>query len=173
MPSAIPDINCFHGDPYLGADGAWHCQGDTVPPATNAQIRRTALPPFIKMSMMLPPIKVDPIDPAPTVTTQTLDIKNCRRRQAPQNYTYIWNGSSCVLVALADAPAYIRQLQHVGIDNNTSTGNNALGAVGANLGALISQHPVLVLAAVGGLAYVFAGRGMKPKSREVVSTTRY
>jgi hypothetical protein len=169
MPSATPDINCFVGDPYIGNDGNWHCQGDSVPPVTAFQLRKMNLPPFIKMQMALPSVKVDP---SPTV--QTLPYKNCLRHQAPPNFTYVYNpaNGNCLLVALADAPRIQQQLnqQATGSGTTTSDAGSDILASGKNF---VSQHPILTLALVAGAAYMFAGKGMKPKSREVVSTTKY
>lgn len=171
MPSATPDIACFVGSPYLGGDGRWHCEGDTVPRATNAQLQKMSLPPFIKMSMMMPAIKVEPISAAPSA----IDIKNCRKHQAPPNYTYMWNGSTCVLVALADLPKYLQQ-QAAGTPTTGSGAGSSLGDLGGGVAGItnfFSAHPFLSLGLVAGAVYMFAGQGMKPKSREVVSTTKY
>lgn len=179
MASATPNINCFHGQPYMGNDGQWHCVGDSVPPANEVQIRRMNLPTFVKMQMVngTPSVKVDP-----TPTTQTLPVpvvhKNCLRHQSPPNFTYVYNpkNGNCILVALADAPALQQQLnQAAGVSGNGTADGGAAGDSDAvnQIKGFIAENPFLTLIGLAGVAYFIGGRGMKPKSREVVSTTKF
>lgn len=124
----------------------------------------------------------NPIKTGGDVTPPTgggLPVKNCLRHQAPPNYTYVFNpaNGACILTPLANAAILQAQLNSQAAASagaQTVTGDSA-GSIfdGGGISQIISEHPVLALAAVAGIAYMFAGRGMKPKSREVVSTTRF
>ena len=177
MKTANPPISCLTGDPIqLPSTGEWICPdgGTGAYTITNPMDRR-------QLRNRIPPLMFNipsPVSPSiPQTTAQPepfIDFKNCRRHQAPPNYTYIWNGVTCQLVSLKDAPAYIKQLQAQGIDTGaTGDTGGGLDNIGSQVSRFLSEHPILALAGVAGLVYMFASKGMKPKSREVVSTTRY
>lgn len=180
LPNPSPTINCLLGNPIqLPSTGEWLCPDGatgayTITNPMDYKILKAKLPPLLinRTTIIEPPL--NPSTPAPTPSLPTLDVKNCRRHQAPPNYTYVWNGYNCQLVALKDVDAYVKQLQSAGV-NTTGTGTTSagFGDIGSLLSEAISAHPMLVLAGVAGLIYMFANKGMKPKSREVVSTTRY
>lgn len=150
--------NCLHGQPVqdsagncmcidspvIGADGIIKYLGNIRKPLSDAN------------ASILTSFTPDPNTP----------IKGCG--PAPLGYKYVWDGTRCNLVVdynYSPSNATGQSLQ---------TGSTSGAGFLDSLSNAARNNPGLALLALFGIGYtVLKGGQMKPKTREVVSTTRY
>lgn len=147
-PAVQPVCNCLYGTPVITKEGFCGCDNGTITVRGIDQMPRN---PVRK------PRQFDVNAKRPygvngrKVRNFTTDEIRCRSRQAPSGYHYgIYNGV-CMLMTADNKPVQTVVASQADVSANTVQGG--LGLIG-NIQAMVSNNPLLTLAAVGGAIYL-------------------
>jgi hypothetical protein len=160
--------NCLWGTPVENKDGSCGCTNPVTQPAINCFIGTPK--PDGKGDWYCDTSGIIKNEPLPNETKDTklppLAQSACASLRAPAGYQYIWTGNQCALVVNYDVD---RRVPANTVSNSSGTPN-----VAASVQSIVANNKGLFV--IGGLIagwYLLNAQGMKPKQREVVSTTRY
>lgn len=158
--------NCFTGFPCEDTQGNCTCVADP------ALCNTGGVKPIPTDSMIFPQMRRYWQKKQLQLSQPAGSSPQCAHLQAPKGYRYISTDQGCVLSVDYDSDTSIFKTAATPASGGGSTIDDLLGGITGS--DFIQQNKgLLLLGGAGVLAYFMLGKGLRPKSRLVTSTTKY